>query len=100
MKPCEWAYLSKETIDMTREIAGARMRRQVIQKYAREHGLLPPKTMRKISWRLMIKAMPREVARFYNQGLESLRSLKPGMRIYLAKPTSTTRNTLKSSGRS
>jgi intergrase/recombinase len=64
MKPCEWTYLSKETIDMIREIAGARMRRQVIQKYAREHGLLPPKTMRKISWRLMIKAMPREVARF------------------------------------
>lgn len=64
MKPCEWAYLSRETVEMIRGVAGAGMRRQVILKYAREHGLLPPKTMRKISWRLMIKAMPEKIARF------------------------------------
>jgi len=64
MKPCEWAYLSRETVEMIRGVAGAGMRRQVILKYARVHGLLPPKTMRKISWRLMIKAMPEKIARF------------------------------------
>jgi intergrase/recombinase len=73
MKPCEWAYLSKETVEMIREISGALLRRQVIQKYAREHGLLPPKTMRKIAWRTMIKAMPREVARFIQSRFGELR---------------------------
>jgi intergrase/recombinase len=73
MKPCEWAYLSRETVEMIRGVAGAGMRRQVIQKYVREHGLLPPKTMRKIAWRLMIKAMPREVARFIQSRFGELR---------------------------
>jgi len=35
-----------------------------VRKYAKRNGLLPPKYMRKASWRLMIKPMPKEVIRF------------------------------------
>jgi intergrase/recombinase len=35
-----------------------------VRKYTKRNGLLPPKYIRKVAWRLMIKAMPREVARF------------------------------------
>ncbi|MEM1696381.1 MAG: integrase, partial [Desulfurococcaceae archaeon] len=38
--------------------------RSSIRKYAKRHGLLSPKTMRKLSWRFMVQTMPREVARF------------------------------------
>jgi intergrase/recombinase len=64
MKPCEWAYFSTSTLNILRKYAGKRITRQVIGKYARKHNLIPPKYMRKIAWRLMIKVMPREVARF------------------------------------
>jgi intergrase/recombinase len=37
---------------------------RTITRYAIRHGLLAPKYMRKASWRLMIRVMPREVARF------------------------------------
>jgi len=40
------------------------VRRHVVRKYAKEHGLVRPKMMRKVAWRLMIKVMSREVARF------------------------------------
>ena len=73
MKPCELAYLSRETVEMIRGVAGAGMRRQVILKYARKHGLLPPKTMRKMAWRLMIKAMPEKIARFIQSRFGELR---------------------------
>jgi len=63
-KPCEWAYFSLETLKLLEKYAGKRVRRQVIRKYAKEHGLVRPKMMRKVAWRLMIKVMPREVARF------------------------------------
>jgi len=64
MKPCEWAYFSTSTLNILRRYAGKRITRQVIGKYARKHNLIPPKYMRKIAWRLMIKVMPREIARF------------------------------------
>jgi len=38
--------------------------RRTVTRYAIRHGLLAPKYMRKVSWRLAIKAMPREVVRF------------------------------------
>uniref|UniRef100_A0A7J3Z8G3 Integrase n=1 Tax=Ignisphaera aggregans TaxID=334771 RepID=A0A7J3Z8G3_9CREN len=63
-KPCEWAYFSLETLDLLKKYAGRSVRRQVIRKYAKEHGLLLPKYLRKVAWRLMVKTMPREVARF------------------------------------
>jgi intergrase/recombinase len=37
---------------------------RALQRYAKRHDLLAPKYVRKAAWRLMIRAMPREVARF------------------------------------
>jgi intergrase/recombinase len=63
-KPCEWAYLSTTTLKLLEGYAGGSVDRNSVRKYARRHGLLPPKYMRKVAWRLMVRAMPREVARF------------------------------------
>jgi len=63
-KPCEWAYFSTETLELLKKYAGKRVRRQVVRKYAKSHNLVVSKMMRKVAWRLMIKVMPREVARF------------------------------------
>ena len=63
-KPCEWAYLSTTTLKLLEEHAGESVSRNGVGRYAKRHGLLPPKYMRKVAWRLMVKAMPREVARF------------------------------------
>lgn len=35
-----------------------------MSRYAKRHGQLVPKTMHKVSWRIMVQVMPREVARF------------------------------------
>jgi intergrase/recombinase len=63
-KPCEWAYLSIETLELLKRFSGNNIDRRTVTRYAIRHNLLAPKYMRKVSWRLMVKAMPREVARF------------------------------------
>jgi len=63
-KPCEWAYFSIETLKMLNGYTSNNFDRRTVTRYAIRHNLLAPKYMRKVSWRLMIKAMPREVARF------------------------------------
>jgi len=63
-KPCEWAYFSLETLRLLEEHAGKSIDGNNIRKYAGRHGLLQPRYIRKAAWRLMIHAMPREVARF------------------------------------
>jgi len=63
-KPCERAYSSLETLRLLEENAGIGVNRRPLEKYVRNHGLLQPKYMRKVAWRLMIRAMSREVARF------------------------------------
>jgi intergrase/recombinase len=63
-KPCEWAYFSIETLKILNEHTGSNIDRRTVTRYAIRYGLLAPKYMRKVSWRLMIKIMPREVARF------------------------------------
>ena len=63
-KPCEWAYFSLETLRLLEEHAGESVDRNSIRKYAKRHNLLQPKYMRKAAWRLMIRVMPWEVARF------------------------------------
>jgi len=72
-KPCEWAYFSLETRRLLEEYAGESVDRNSVRKYARRHGLLPPKHMRKVAWRLMVRAMPREVARFVQGRFGELR---------------------------
>ncbi|MEM4971023.1 MAG: integrase [Sulfolobales archaeon] len=63
-KPCEWIYMSLESTKLLNAIAPKNIDRNAVRKYAKRHNLVLPKYMRKITWRLMIKAMPREVARF------------------------------------
>jgi intergrase/recombinase len=64
VKPCEWAYFSVETLEILKQHAGLRISKRPVERYVKRRNLLMPKYMRKIAWRLMIKAMPREVARF------------------------------------
>jgi intergrase/recombinase len=64
VKPCEWAFFSIEALEILKKYARCKVGRWAIQKYAGRHRLLAPKYMRKAAWRLMIQAMPREVARF------------------------------------
>jgi intergrase/recombinase len=64
VKPCEWAYFSTETLRLLEKYAGRRVVKRVVEKYVKKYGLLAPKYMRKAAWRLMVRSMPREVARF------------------------------------
>jgi intergrase/recombinase len=64
VKPCEWAYFSLETLKLLEKYAKTRVSERVLRKYIERHGLLLPKYVRKVAWRLMIRAMPREVTRF------------------------------------
>jgi intergrase/recombinase len=64
VKPCEWAYFSLDTLRLLKEYSGISISRRALTKYVRRRNLLLPKYVRKISWRLMIKVMSREVARF------------------------------------
>jgi intergrase/recombinase len=64
VKPCEWAYFSIDTLRLLKEYAGISVSRRALTKYVRRRNLMLPKYVRKISWRLMIKVMSREVARF------------------------------------
>ena len=72
-KPCEWAYFSIETLELLKRYAGSEADRSVVTRYAKRHGLLVPKMMRKVSWRIMVQAMPREVARFIQSRFGELR---------------------------
>jgi len=64
VKPCEWAYFSLDTLRLLKEYTGYRINRTALERYIKRRNLLPPKYVRKISWRLMIKVMSREVTRF------------------------------------
>lgn len=63
-KPCEWIYFSTETLKLVEGIAPRPVNRHNVRRYAKRHNLVLPKYMRMISWRLMIKVMPREITRF------------------------------------
>jgi intergrase/recombinase len=64
VKPCEWAYFSVETLEILKQHAGLGVSKRPVERYVKRRNLLMPKYVRKIAWRLMIKAMPREVTRF------------------------------------
>jgi len=63
-KPCEWVYMSLGAVKLVYEVAGTKISRQNVWRYAKRHSLVAPKYMRKVAWRLMVKAMSREAARF------------------------------------
>jgi intergrase/recombinase len=64
VKPCEWAYFSMETLKLLEKYAGRRVARRTLERYVERRNLLLPRYVRKAAWRLMIRSMPREVARF------------------------------------
>jgi len=64
VKRCEWAYMSLDTLNLINEVAPKRSDKRVVSLYAKRNSLIMPKFMRKVAWRLMIKAMEREVAKF------------------------------------
>ncbi|WP_338252532.1 integrase [Pyrodictium abyssi] len=72
-KPCEWVYFSTETLELLGQVAPRHINRHQVRKYAERHNLVLPKYMRKVSWRLMVKAMSRETARFIQSRLGELR---------------------------
>jgi len=73
VKPCEWAYFSLETLRLLEKHAGRKIKRSTLEEYTKNHDLLPPKYMRKVAWRLMIRVMPREIARFIQSRLGELK---------------------------
>jgi hypothetical protein len=44
--------------------------RRPLEKFVSRRNLLLPKYMREVAWRLMIRVMPREVARFFEGSLQ------------------------------
>ena len=76
-KPCRWAYLPLETLRLLEKHVRKEVDRSPITRYARRHGLLPPKHMRKVAWRPMVRAMPREEARFIQSLFGELRVSEP-----------------------
>lgn len=63
-KPCDWVYLSNNTLKLIENISPRHISKDQVTRYAKRNNLILPKYMRKVSWRLLIEAMPREVARF------------------------------------
>ncbi len=72
-KPCEWIYFSIHSLELLRKFTPRRINRSQVTKYMRKHNLVRPKYMRKVSWRLMVKTMSREVARFIQSRFGELR---------------------------
>ena len=72
-KPCEWVYFSLESLRLLEGFAPRHINRHQVRKYARRNGLLLPKYMRKVAWRIMVKSLGREVARFLQSRFGELR---------------------------
>jgi len=53
-KPCEWAYFPIETLELLKRFVGSNFDRRTVTRYAIRHELLTPKTMRKVSWRILV----------------------------------------------
>ncbi|MEM4452166.1 MAG: integrase [Thermosphaera sp.] len=72
-KPCEWIYMSRGTIELLKTLAPKDIDRNSVRRYARRHNLTLPKMFRKVSWRIMVQTMPKEVARFIQSRFGELR---------------------------
>ncbi|MEM4554129.1 MAG: integrase [Ignisphaera sp.] len=72
-KPCEWIYISRETAELLKAVAPRKISREAVTKYAKRRNLTLPKMFRKVSWRIMVQTMPREVARFIQSRFGELR---------------------------
>jgi len=48
-KPCEWVYFSLNSLNLLQAFAPKHINRHQVRKYARRHGLILPKFIRKVS---------------------------------------------------
>ena len=63
-KRCDWVYMSTETLNLLKENSGKTINRSTLTRYIKKHNLILPKYIRKISWRIMIKTVGREISKF------------------------------------
>jgi len=63
-----------ETAKPVQQIAGKKIDRTNVRRYAKRHNLVLPKMLRKVAWRLMVKAMTREAARFIQSRFGELKT--------------------------
>ncbi|MEM1652950.1 MAG: integrase [Ignisphaera sp.] len=73
-KPCEWIYMSRGTIELLKTLAPKDIDRNSVRRYAKRHNLTLPKMFRKVSWRIMVQTMPKEVARFIQSRFGELKT--------------------------
>jgi len=69
-------HFSLETVKHLQEFALRDINRHRFRKYIKRHALLLPEMMRKVAWRLMVKAMTREAARFIQSRFGELKISK------------------------
>lgn len=84
-KPCKWAYFSVETLKLLEKHANKRVDQRALQRYVERRGLLLLKYVFKSAWRLMIRAMPREAARFVQSRFGELKVSEAGYEDLLAE---------------
>ncbi|MEM1701537.1 MAG: integrase [Desulfurococcaceae archaeon] len=72
-KPCEWIYVSRETVELLKAVAPRKIDRGDVWEYVRRRSMVLPKMIRKIAWRIMVQTMPRDVARFIQSRFGELR---------------------------
>ncbi len=72
-KPCEWVYMSLETLKLLESIVPVELTRHQVYRYAKRHGFVAPKMLRKLAWMFMRPSMGAEAARFAQSRLGELR---------------------------
>jgi intergrase/recombinase len=63
-------------LELLKKFASNNFDRRTIIRYTKRYGLLASKYMRKVSWRLVMKVMPREVVRFIQSRFRELKISK------------------------
>jgi len=65
--------MTGEIVELLKKLTPRDMNERVVTKYAKRLNLTLLKMLRKVSWRIMIQRMPREVARFAHSRFGELR---------------------------
>ncbi|MCD6300614.1 MAG: integrase [Staphylothermus sp.] len=80
-KTCDWVYFSTELLKLMESIAPMEINRTPVTKYAKRHGLVRPRMIRKVAWRLMTKSMDVIAALFIQSRFGELK-VSPAMSAY------------------
>lgn len=74
-----------KVLELLRRSASSNIDRRTVTRYVARHDLLAPRYMRKVSWMLMVKTMPREVARFIESKFRGLKISEAGYEALLSE---------------